>query len=101
MLLAIATLDGCLSQNTIVRARKQEMNTDAKTDAVGCILYAVTQGIGFVVAVLCALRFSEGRSLLGAIAVWAGCLFASGIVAYVVMTIIAVPICKIMEKKDQ
>jgi len=76
------------------------MNIDAKKDALGCILYAVTQGIGFVIGVICALRFSEGRSLLGAIAVWAGCLFASGIVAYVVMTAIAVPLCKIMEKKN-
>jgi protein-S-isoprenylcysteine O-methyltransferase Ste14 len=77
------------------------MNHDTKTDAIGCILHAVTQGIGLVVGVIFALRFSEERSLLGAIAVWAGCLFASGIVAFIVMTIVTVPICKIMEKKGK
>ena len=77
------------------------MNHDTKTDTIGCILHAITQGIGLIVGVIFALRFSEGRSLLGAIAVWAGCLFASGVVAFIAMTIIVVPICKIMEKKDQ
>lgn len=77
------------------------MNSDAKTDTIGCILYAVTQAIGLVVAVVCALRFSEGRSLGGAIAVWALCLFLSGLAAFVVMTIIAVPIFKILERRDR
>lgn len=77
------------------------MNPDAKTDAIGCVLYVVTQGLGLVVGVIFALRFSAGRSLLGTLAVWVGCLFASGFLAYVVMTAIAVPLCKIMEKKDQ
>ncbi len=77
------------------------MDPEAKTDAMGCVLYAVTQGIGLVVGVIFAMQFSEGRSLLVAIALWAGCLFASGFLAYVVMTAIAVPLCKIMEKKGQ
>lgn len=74
------------------------MSPDAKADAIGCVLYAVTQGAGLVVGALGALRFSEGRTVLGAIAVWAACLFASGVAAFVVMTIIAIPILRVVDK---